>query len=362
MHSPVHSLRGTLASILAATLFGLPSASADVTVSSAPVGYYRIPLTEGFQTVGVTLVNNPALVSLVDSTDTDIVAITEDGVIVGDLLDENTSYYIEIVEGPTGVQDLYVGHRLEVDTGATIDDADEGEIIIDPADEYTTLDLAPASGPTPDLSGYRMELREHMTVSQAFDKNLLHASTSLSSADQIQHFDGTKFVVYYLLRNSDDTARAWVKSDLATVADDEIIAPGVGLLYKRSASATGSAQLVISGKVRTNPFYQSLKQGFNFAAEPYPITANFVEREALAPTFVADPSASQADQVQIFDGSKFVVYHLLSNSDGSLTAWVLTSNPVAIEDENPIFDYRSSVFFKMKQGAEGYRVPLTWTP
>ncbi len=340
----------------APAVFALSAVRADVTVSSDPVGFYRIPLVTGYQMIGVTLVKSPVLSTLIDASTASTVTSSEGSVDVGSLLDPAKEYYLEVVEGPASVEDEHVGHRLEVDVAATIDAATaSGVVVIDPAHERNT------AFPAPDLSGYRFELRPHITLGESFDKDQLHGSLQLSKCDQVQFFNGSSFKPYYLFAQSNEPGalKIWGEFNF-TSAEDKVIPPGVGLVFKRSDEASSSADLIITGRVRTNPFYQLLEPGFNFVAEPYPITTSFTGREAFPAQFTPNFSISKADQLQVFNGSSFTIYYLAGTAANH--AWLLTTNLTVNQNDTELFDYRHPVFFRMQGPALNYRVPLTWTP
>ncbi len=328
---------------------------ADVTVNSDPVGYYRVPLTAGFQTIGMTLIHPPVFVTAVDSSDSDSVTSTDSSVDVGTLLEAGKSYYLEVVDGPNTNDDLHVGHRFEVDETATTDaGTPDGEIALDPiADQNTAF-------PVPALTGYRVEIRPHVTLAETFAKEPLYANFDIGLADQVQVYNGNSFSAYYLLgSNGEGDQKAWGTYNFQ-IRDDVIIYPGQGLLYKRSGLAPDGVDLVITGKVRANAFYQTLAPGFNFVAEPFPVTASFTTRDTFPPPFTPNFDLGLADQVQIYNGSSFTAYFLA----GTLSnyAWLLTNDFVNIRDDEPIFDFKRSVFIKKRSVTLDYRIPLGWNP
>ncbi len=350
--------RSRISTIIATVLIAAtPRASADITVSSDPVGYYRIPLVVGYQTIGVSLVHSPVFVTALASSDADTVTATEATVDVGALLDASKQYYIEVVAGPTGINDTLVGHRFEVNETVTINaGTPNGAIELDPTAEINT------AFPVPNLAGYRIELRPHVTFAEAFSKDPLYASFDLGLADQVQIYNGSSFKAYYLLgwTNLNDGPRYWMTFNFQIV-DNQIIPPGTGVLYKRSGQAPGPVDLVISGKVRANPFYQTLDPGFSFISEPYPVSSSFTTRNAFPSAFNYSFDIGLADQVQVYDGTSFTTYFL---AGGASTAkiWLLTNNFLINQNDNTIFDFRRSVFVKKSNPALGYRIPLGWTP
>jgi hypothetical protein len=304
----------------------------------------------------MSLVNSPEFVTLVESSGSDSITANEGNVDVGSLLVASKAYYIEVVEGPTGVSDEHVGHRFEVDVAGTIDGGT--------GDGITKLNMASPTNTVlslPDIAGYRMELRAHITLAEAFPKEPLFASFDYGLADQVQVFTGSSFSAVYLLgSNGEGDLKAWANFGGTIVLDDLPILPGQGLLYKRSSQAPANTDLIMSGKVRANPFFQRLDPGFNFVAEAFPVTGTFTTRDALPNSFVPSFDIGLADQVQVFNGSSFTTYFLAG--DANLHAWLLTTDFNTDQTNSAIFDYKRSVFVKKSNATTNYRVPLGWTP
>lgn len=345
-----------LAIATAGLTFCTPVASADVIVSSDPVGYYRVPLVEGFQTIGVTLIHSPVFVTALASSDSDSVSATESVNDIGALLAGGKEYYLEVVCGPTDKTEPYVGHRFEVDESATINaGTPDGDVVLVPSASINTATTIP------DLTGYRVEIRPHVTLTEAFVKEPLYAAFDLGLADQVQIYNGSSFTAYYLLgSNGEGDLKIWGTFNFQSV-DNLIVPPGTGLLYKRSSQAPANVDLVISGKVRANPFYQLLEPGFNFVSEAYPIPSSFTMRDAFPDEFDASFDIGLADQVQVYDGSGFTTYFLAGGAS-TIKIWLLTGDFVTNRNDDEIFDFRRSVFVKKSNAATNYRIPLGWTP
>jgi hypothetical protein len=345
-----------LAIATAGLTFCAPIVNAEITVSSDPVGYYRVPLVQGFQTIGVTLIHAPIFVTAIGSSDSDSVSATESVNDIGALLAAGKEYYLEVVSGPTDKTEPHVGHRFEVDESATINaGTPNADIVLEPFASINTTTTIP------DLTGYRVELRPHVTMAEAFVKEPLYAAFDLGLADQIQIYNGSSFTAYYLLgSNGEGDFKIWGTFNFQSV-DDLIVPPGSGLLYKRSNRAPANVDLVISGKVRANPFFQNLAPGFNFVSEAFPIPASFNSRDTFPDEFDAAFDIGLADQVQVYDGSGFTTYFLAGGAN-TIKIWLLAGDFVNNRNDQEVFDFRRSVFVKKANPSTNYRIPLNWTP
>ena len=314
------------------------------------MGFYRLDLQVGYQAVGVSVVNPSLFGSWIESSGTTTITATDTTVDVGALLDAEKSYYVEIVEGTGGTGDPLVGQRFELHVDDTIAPATGGGVL--------ALDMGAASttwvpATAPDLSGYRFELRAHMTLGQVFDTDVLYGSTNFAEADQVQVFDGSGFAIYYVL----DVGgfKQWTRQ-----ADPNYdpqgnlaIAPGQGLIFKRSALSADTATVRVQGVARETPFVQPMAAGFNFVSEPFPVTNSFDGRDAFPGAF------GNGDRVQLFDGAGFDTYELYAVA----SLWVDTLDP-GYESQNmePLFDYRSAVFVNLSNPTTSYRIDPPYAP
>ena len=332
-------------------LFGLGGVvSAQTTTSSAPMGFYKLDLAVGYQTVGVSVVNSAVFGSWIDSSSTATVTATDASVDVGALLVAEKGYYIEIVEGPTGPTDALVGQRFEVDVATTIGPATGGGVIVlNMEAEATTWANDPPTTPNtaPDLAGYRFELRAHMTLGQVFDAGLLYGNSSFANADQVQVFDGAGFTIYYVLKVGDFTQWTRQGDDLFESQENLPIKPGQGLIFKRSALSSGIVTLRVQGLARVTPFVQPMVAGYNFIAEGFPITTSFTSRGADSADF------SNLDRMQLFDGSGFDTYQFYTPGD----TWVdVTDTTYMSQNLSLLFNYRGAVFVELSSPTTDYRI------
>ncbi|MGI9242761.1 MAG: hypothetical protein ACR2RV_18335 [Verrucomicrobiales bacterium] len=333
------------------------SASGATASSSKPIGYYQLDLDVGYQTVGVSVVNPALFGSWIGSSTATTITSSDTTADIGALMDETRAHYLEVVGGPSGAADPLVGQRFEVDVSATVAAGTaDGVIVLEMDAETTTWVNDPPQVPTtaPALSGYRFELRAHVTLGQIFDPTLLYGSNSFAEADQIQVFNGSGFTIYYVLGDNSSFAQWTKQSGGDFSSNDKLpIAPGQGLVYKRSPQSSGKITLRVKGVARTTPFVQTMGAGFNFLSEPFP-TSNSPEGRGAYPGAFNDQ-----DSLQIYDGSGFTTYTLYS--DGIETHLWLDSQ-FGNQNESKIFDYRRAVFVELDQPALGYRVEPPYAP
>jgi len=338
---------------ICATLFALGTVASGQSSSvsySAPMGFYRLDLEVGYQAVGVSVINAPAFGSWIESSTSSTLTSTDLTAAIGALLDSDTEYYVEIVEGPNGTADDHVGHRFEVDVASTKSTADR-VVTLDMSSDNGTVSPVDSNPPVlPALAGYRFVLREHITLEQAFDPLELNASTNFASADQVQFFNGVGFSTFYVLGNS--SAARWAKQGSFDDRGDEVIPPGQGLIFKRNLSAV---TLRVKGMARTTPFRQRLASGFSLVAEGFPVSKSFDSRNALPTTF------SNLDRAQIYNGVGFVTYQL--RSSGSNGIWLTSSTGLNSQNGVEIFDYRGGVFLDLTSPANNYVIqPPPYAP
>lgn len=335
------------------TSFGgtMSVAPGQISVASEPTGFYRLDLSPGYQTVGISVVNPVVFGGWIGAAGGSTITAIDSSVAVVGLLDGGDAYYLEVVEGPGGIADAHVGQRFEVDVAAMqAAGTGGGVILVDLSSERTTW-VSPASGSpgVPALAGYRFELRAHVTLGQIFDPFAVYGSANFADADQVQLFNGTGFTVYYVLGDNGSFAQWTRQSGGDFSPQDKLpIAPGQGLIYKRSASSPGALSLRVRGQARMTPFVQPMAQGFNFISEAFPASHSFDSREAKGGNF------SNLDRVQVFNGTGFTTYRLYT--DGQDNLWVnVLDDRFASQNSNPVFDFRRAVLVDLQQATAGYR-------
>ena len=302
MPSSIRSTRALLAAFAALSGF-LSFSNAQTSVSTTPVGAVTTNIAVGVNSVGLTLVNPDLVTASVSSNTTS--AITVSGVTnVGALLTSGLPYYVEVVSG------TMEGERFDVDTAATITSAN-GTITITSSPNNTMALTAGA------LASNQIALRKHVTLAQvqSLASTTLVGNNTANSADQIQLFNSAtnSFTAYYL-RGDGVT---WRQVGSLTSANNVVIAPGTGFLFKKLTAATS---LVSVGSVRTNDFAMPLSTGLAFRALPYPTAYSPTALNATtAGGWTGNNTASAADQLQVWNPAtnSFTTYYL--RADG--TSW-----------------------------------------
>lgn len=308
--------------------------------------------------MGVSVVNPALFASWVGSSGNSTLTASDVSVDFGALLDSANAYYVEIVEGSTGMDDVYVGQRFEVDVATTMAGATaDGVIAIEMDSDRTTWVNDPPTTPTtaPVPGGYRFELRAHMTLGQVFDPSSLHASTSFADADQIQFYNGGGFTIYYVLGNAQFAQ--WTKQVGSFDSMDNFpIAPGEGMIFKRSSLSPSTANLRVQGVARMTPFVQPMNSGFNFVAEAFLASHSFDSRDAYPGDF------NSLDRVQIYNGTGFDTYLLYT--DGQDTHLWVDSVDGEFTEQNltKVFDYRGAVFVDIDSQTSSYRIDPPYPP
>ncbi|MES2466670.1 MAG: hypothetical protein V4675_05165 [Verrucomicrobiota bacterium] len=327
-------------------LFG--AVNAPAALQSAPMGFYSVEMKKGDQAVGVSLVN-PALFSgTITTASGNRLATAALALDAGGLLTTGKAYYIEIVAGPA---DALVGQRLEVDVTATqAATTPNGEIVVTPTSKRSTT--ASLAG----LTGYQLELREHLTLNQVFPKDKLYGSTSFSDADQVQFFDGNGFEICYVYGR--DGQAQWTALKGFASQDGRVILPGEGLIFKRSNKSPGPVTLRISGVARTTTFVQPLVSGYNYVSSGFPVDGSFADRQAWPLTF------QNGDRVKIYQSGGFVTYRLYSQGTSpSANLWAtLGDSSYTSMNDRPLFGHRSAAFLQLKTAAAGYRYAPPFQP
>jgi hypothetical protein len=343
--------------ILSSLLIGLGGSLDGAPMSaSQPIGFYQLELGVGYQTVGVSVVNPALFGSWIASSGDSTITSSDATVDIGSLLDEAKSYYVEAVEGPEGTADTLVGQRFEIDVEATVaGGTPNGVVVLEMDAETTTWDSDSATAP--DLSGYRFEIRAHVTLAQVFDPSLLYGSTNFAAADQIQVFNGSGFSIYYVLGDNSSFAQ-WTKQaggDFAS-QDDLPIPPGEGLIFKRSSLSPGPVTLRVRGMARVTPFVQPMREGYNFVSEAFPASNSFEGKQAYPGSF------GHLDRVQSYNGSGFSTY-VLYTDEASTHLWVI-GNDSSFSSQNltKVFDYRGAVFVDLNNPAADYRIDPPYAP
>lgn len=344
---------------------GAISVSAETTVETKPVGYTTLEINPGYNAVSVSMVHEPILTAVVaetygESEDTIPMAETSPANI-GDLLVSTKKYYIEVI-GVGSKTVNYVGDRFEVDVAGTIASANR-ELKILPGDATNT------KAELPDLSGYEILIREHMTLAQVFGglgNMKLKGAGSIASADHIRLYDRASgdFITYWLRANAQETSVQWIKAstpaDLVTDYSNMPIRPGVGLFVYR---LTSRALVNIRHKagVRTTPFRQPLPVGFSFLSNPIPVDHSpFKRLMNVANGFKGAGSVASADLVRQWNGTDYNQYYLRANANATIQEWRSTnaSDTALYQNVTDFFHGDHSFFIYKQVAAPNYLISL----
>jgi len=345
--------------LLCAALMGLcgvsPQANAQSTnVSSDAIGYYRFTINPGFQTVSISLINEASFTSTIGSSTSSTISSSFAGAQLGGIVDTTKKYYVEVTDGPNSVSDVYVGHRFEVDEAATFA-ADNNVISIETVLEER---LQSTLQSVPDLSGYQMELREHVVLNSVFNKANFSGGGNVGSADQLLIFNGTIYETYYLFQSG--AIKIWLRIGAGFATQDEKpLYPNQGILFKRKTGQP-AVPIILKGKVRSNPFVQPLIQGFNLISEGFPISISPTDRDAAPGDFTGASGIGDADQVSIYNGTTYDTYYLFNIS--TFTLWRKLNGGFTDYTDTDFFEYNKAVFLKRQTADSDYRVPLPWQP
>ena len=156
----------------------------------------------------------------------------------------------------------------------------------------------------------------------------LIAGTGPANADQIQVWDGSKFDIYFYRAyratnpNKFTLGPAWVKVGAIGSITTDSIPQGAGVWFARPATAPESVTITVSGAINKGSFKHDIASGFNMISSAFPVdmplnTLTAEETGSVAQTCpidwvasgaVAGTGPANADQIQVWDGSKFDIY------------------------------------------------------
>ncbi|MBX3743607.1 MAG: PQQ-dependent sugar dehydrogenase [Akkermansiaceae bacterium] len=301
---------------------------------SLPLGWLAAEFGAGTRTLG-----NPFRTAVFSSK---VTSVTGNKLrVMGD--PPATSGYVEITTG------THEGRRFDV-TGISGNE----------------IELA---GTLPDLAGANLVLCQHDTLGGTFPKDLFRGSTNPGEADQVQFHvnDGTsqpKFELFYLLDARPGNATHQWRAFIPGGGDrgGRIISAGEGVFVKRQAGVP-TARIVLRGQVRANAFRQTLRQGVNLTASPFPLPMTPRQRGMCDPLagFTASTNVGNADQFQIMRNGAFRIFYLLDHPTLA-DPWRETVPGSPDYSDNPIFAPTEAAFMKRNQASHLHLIPLPWNP
>jgi hypothetical protein len=336
----------TVAVILYGSLSTVCLAGVEVYAQSHAI--YSTTIENGQQLIGVPVLKTAVFSSRAASSDLSGITSEYSSALVGSELVTGVDYYVEVVGGTVTGNNDHVGHRFEIDEGATITSNST----------YVTVDLTSALNTVsaiPDLSGYRIEIRPHWTMNEVFPKAMFKGSNTVGAADQIHFYNGSTYEVNYLFSYSG--YKFWTKTNGGLASQDgRVIGSGVGMILDREG--TSPVEVVLSGAVRTNPFRQPLEAGFNLISEGFATSLSPAERGMFDSAFTGGADASLSDTASVWNGTLngYDLYYLSDNGAGRF--WRYDGTNPGGEEFSSLFFYNRAVFFNSVAGYADYRVEV----
>jgi YVTN family beta-propeller protein len=309
---------------------------------SAPVAWQQIATQIGTQTIGVNVVNPPVFAGQAQSGSGGSIYLTAASGLPG-VAEPDARYYLEIRDGPNAGHHFDLSH---IGDHALVIDADSSE---------NTLVEVPAQ-----IAGSRVAIHRQMTLSQVFDKNVLHGTNNPATADQVLFFTSGGFRSYWLLKSG--SRHHWVAAGDAAVrsADDVIMPPGTGVLLKTGQPTPRT--LFITGQVRTTRFAKTLPPGYSLFANPWPLDASPASLQMTGATvFTATANPSTADAIQFWKGdhqagsSGYTGYWFFRRPN-TLSVWTANGDAsLRSKNDSPLFKASRAAFLNRRSAS-----PVLW--
>jgi hypothetical protein len=208
------------------------------------------------------------------------------------------------------------------------------------------------------LAGHRAVVRPHVTIADAFgpaSQCLLHPAATHESADQILLFDRATggFQTYYPHRDLRSGTSEWRRVGAIGRMDDSIIPPGTGLFVHRRASQ--ETDFVMLGSVRTQDFIMPLEAGYNLVASPHPLAGALSGVHLTSANgFRAAEQADEADQILVFNGTRYDTFYLHRHPDTLAEEWRREGGGEGIAGTNWLLTHRDSVFIRKRNADAGF--------
>lgn len=245
------------------------------------------------EAVGVTVQNPPASVGTIANGETSGALLKSDQPAEWvNLLLSGRHYFLE-VSGPS--QHPWVGHRLEIDEGATRGLA---------ANQVRWEAESPRHTRLPDaaLAGATYQIRPHVTLGELFATSWEHRWRYQPNAQPIGISlgrPGQSPLELEIRGGSNGAGILWLSGGQVVVPEDQIVAPGAGFVVRFTAQpGLGSG---LAGETRTFPCRAPIVAGWNLLSYPYPkdlrLGIDWPYADAKA-TVSSDPN--QADRLMTF--------------------------------------------------------------
>lgn len=146
------------------------------------------------------------------------------------------------------------------------------------------------------------------------NKDALVQGNSATDSDQIQVWDGSSFTTYFYRNYTTKIPKftdgpGWVKQGTTTKKTDATIKRGQGVWFARPATASAGT-ITMSGQVPALPKTHAIGVGFNMISSAFPTDMKLndgpIDWEACGT--VKGNSATDSDQIQVWDGNAFTTY------------------------------------------------------
>ncbi len=280
------------------------------------------------------------------------------------LFTPGVSYYAEVTVGANE------GHRFDIvsASGSSITLATDTDLHAASAPFNTLTGALPAS-----LAGDQIVIRRHWTLGEMFPPSGFGATADRNTADQVQLYANGQWIIFWLYNDGTNPAR-WVKTGDNTYADQgaAVIPPGQGLFFNNRTAPTS---ILAYGEVRTNDFVRPISLGSNLIAGGYPVDQSPTATEGREMTttagFFGSRDIATADTFYVWDGdttpgsSGYSSYFLNNNAPRvpSVIKWVKVGDSSLLSrGAETLLKGDASVFFRSKNGLNGYTVPTPWIP
>lgn len=339
----------SLATLLILCALLLPGGLRAQTVTySAIVGYDRLTLPGAGASPtrltfsGLSLVPNLEYAGSASSVGTNTITDAAAAWTTGQFEGANGAHYVEVVSinGSTTAAGVGTTYTITATTG--------------PGTLTLAKDLA--QGVTAPLV-YR--IRKHWTLASVFGATNsagLQGGTPVT-ADHVQVWNGSGYDVYYY-QTSGIGGTGWRKvGDQTTDASGTVIAPGNSLITKRGAS--GSATITLTGTVKTGSTNAAIAQGYNFVPNPNAVSMTLTNcglYTGNASTGLAGGSATEADQVLIWNGAGYDSYYYQTAGIGG-TGWRKSGDQTTDAGATVIASGTSFIVRRVNAGSFNWSIP-----
>jgi len=283
---------------------------------------------------------------------------------LGMLLEPGVAYYIEVETG------TLEGHRFDITGGGEgfLTIANDSDLFAFGGPHNTLTGAAPAA-----LEGSRIALHRHRTMDSVFPKEAFAGTEDPTTADRVQFNISGQWFNYWLHDDGDEEA-IWTTTENMDLDDfgSLVIPPGRGMFLDNRGGQP--RQVIAFGEVREHAFANPLPVGSSLIAGGYPVDqaprgAN--SREMTLATgpgvgFFGSRNFATADSIFRWrpdddsNANGYDAYFLAVVSTGDF--WYYQPElPRVDRSSDMIFERDRSVFLRVRDGYETYRISPPWT-